>query len=64
MKHKLLWSHQRSAHPAHELRVASRRAAGEMASIIRRAHLQAALLTFAGAAVGTAIFHILTAVLR
>lgn len=64
MKRKLLRSHQRSAHPAQELRVESRRAADEMASIIRRAHVQAALLTFAGSVFGTALFHILTAVLR
>lgn len=64
MKRKLLRSHQRSAHPAQELRVESRRAADEMASVIRRAHVQAALLTFAGSVFGTALFHLVAAVLR
>lgn len=55
---------RRASHPAEELRVESRRAAEEMRSLIRRAHAQAALLTFAGAVVGSALFHVIAEALR
>lgn len=55
---------RRASHPAHEIRVESRRAAEEISSIIRRAHTQAALLTFAGALLGSVAFHLLAEVLR
>lgn len=55
---------RRSSHPAQEIRVESRRAAEEMSALIRKAHAQSLLVTFAGALAGSVLFHVVVAALR